>query len=316
MGGIIDHSAMRVTLALAVALAVAAAVVALPVDDGTEDVILMQTYSSGGGAVNDGNATEAAAQEEEGSPKVGKVPELIPTPPPPTPAHLAKIKHYIKKIKEFQKAKNQKWEPLVEQDLAEKLALVDSFEVPTPEELDLEAQLRKGSKPQFKVEMSLRRYDQAAAERKKQKEAEEAKGAKEVKDKAQRKQALLRENKDVAKQIAKYKQMAVSKQLMIKSKAAARAVKRAVKAEAKAKKSKHYKAFAKEYSLNESAEKAGDYPKGELGEAKKDRIVQGHIERVDTAEFDSNSADLSADERLDQKLGNDALALLAKSKKP
>merc|ERR1711968_80526 len=308
-----DHSAMRVTLALAVALAVAAAVVALPVDDGTEDVILMQTYSSGGGAVNNGSATEAAPQKEEENPKVEKVPELIPTPPPPTPAHLAKIKHYIKKIKEFQKAKNQKWEPLVEEDLAEKLALVDSFDVPTPEELDLEAQLRKGSKPQFKVEMSLRRYDQAAAERKKQKEAEEAKGAKEVKDKAQRKQALLRENKDVAKQIAKYKQMAVSKQLMIKSKAAARAVKRAVKAEAKAKKSKHYKAFEKEYSLNESAEKA---PKGELGEPKKDRIVQGHIERVDTAEFDSNSADLSADERLDQKLGNDALALLAKSKKP
>merc|ERR1711968_79207 len=311
-----DHSAMRVTLALAVALAVAAAVVALPVDDGTEDVILMQTYSSGGGAVNNGSATEAAPQKEEENPKVEKVPELIPTPPPPTPAHLAKIKHYIKKIKEFQKAKNQKWEPLVEEDLAEKLALVDSFDVPTPEELDLEAQLRKGSKPQFKVEMSLRRYDQAAADRKKMKEAEQAKGSKEIKDKAQRKQALLRENRDVAKQIAKYKQMAVSKKLMIKSKAAARDVKRAVQAEAKAKKSKHYKAFAKEYSLNESAEKAGDYPKGELGEAKKDRIVQGHIERVDTSEFDSNSADLSADERLDQKLGNDALALLAKSKKP
>merc|ERR1711998_760255 len=101
-------------------------------------------------------------------------------------------------------------------------------------------------------------------------------------------------------QIAKYKRMAVSKKLMIKSKAATRAVKRAVKAEAKAKKSKHYKAFAKEYSLNESADKAGDYPKGELGEAKKDRIVQGHIERVDTSEFDSNSADLSADGRLDR----------------
>merc|ERR1711871_1264060 len=269
--GIIDHSAMRATLALAVALAVAAAVVALPVDDGTEDVVLMQTYSSGGGgAVNNGSATEAAPQKEEENPKVEKVPELIPTPPPPTPAHLAKIKHYIKKIKEFQKAKNQKWEPLVEEDLAEKLALVDSFDVPTPEELDLEAQLRKGSKPQFKVEMSLRRYDQAAADRKKMKEAEQAKGAREIKDKAQRKQALLRENRDVAK----------------------------------------------EYSLNESAEKAGDYPKGELGEAKKDRIVQGHIERVDNSEFDSNSADLSADERLDQKLGNDALALLAKSKKP
>jgi len=304
-----------VTLALAVALAVAAAVVALPVDDGTEDVILMQTYSSGGGAVNDGNATEAAAQEEEGSPKVGKVPELIPTPPPPTPEHLAKIKHYVKKIKEFQKAKNQKWEPLVEQDLAEKLALVDSFEVPTPEELDLEAQLRKGSKPQFKVEMSLRRYNQQAADRRKMKEAEKAKGVKEMKDKAERKQALLRENKDVAKQIAKYRRMAISKKLLLQSTAAKRAVKKAVKVEAKAKKSKHYRAFAKEYSLDKSAEKEGDYPKGELGEAKKDHIIQGHIERV-SAEFDSNSADLSADEQLDQKLGNDALALLAKSKKP
>jgi len=311
---------------VAVALAVAAAVVALPVDNSVrEDVSFIQSYSSGGG-VNGASASEAAAaqaeetaEEKAKEAKVGKVAELIPTPPPPTAEHMAKVRNYIKKIKEYQTAKNQKWDPMVEEDLADKLALVDSFDVPTKEELDIEAQLRQGSKPQYRIEMSLRKYSRQAEDRKKQKEAEKAKGIQEQQEKQDRKQALEKENAEATKQIAKYRKLSVSKKLQSQTEEARMAVLSATKLEAKAKKTKHFRSFAKEYSLDKSAEKNADYPKEELGEAKKDHIIMGHIEKVtDDHEFDTNpeTANLSADERLDQKLSNDALKLLAKDKSP
>jgi len=274
-----------------IALALVAVAMALPVEQSLDDVELIQSYSSGalgGGAVGNntgvmdvGKSTNSSFAKGVASAEA-KAPVAVPTPAPPSPEHLAQIKHYINKIKEFQKTKNQKWDPFVEQDLAEKLALVDSFEVPTAEELDLQAQLRKGDKPYEKIEMSLRKFDQNAASRKAEKAAEKAKGKAEVKAKQERKLALARENKEADKQIAKYRKLAVSKQLEAKAEAAKEDVKAASKKEAKLKRSKHYKSFAKEHEVGPKAAEPKAAAGKTLGEAEGDgdHIIQAHIEKV------------------------------------
>ena len=273
---------MRASLVIAVACL--AVVMALPLEDSTSQLVDLAETAEGGNSTNATNATVAPATpaaKPAAKPAAVKVPELIPTPAPPTPEHMARIRHYVKKIEAFQKLKNQKWEPLVTQDLAENLALVDSLDVSSPGELEMEAKLRASKNPEFSVEMSLRKYDQAAGARKAEEKAKKAKGASEVREKAQRKADLEKEDREVKKTIAKYEKLAVTPQMRKNAKKARDEYKNAAKETEKLKKTKHFKTFSKEYALNKPVDGASDYPtkKEELGEAH-DHIIKGKIEKV------------------------------------
>jgi len=88
----------------------------------------------------------------------------------------AKIQQYLRKIREFQRMKKQRWDPSVEQNLAEKLVTVDGLMEQSPEEKELEAKLRKSVKGMkgTGVELSLTKRAQELDTEKKQAKAQKA----------------------------------------------------------------------------------------------------------------------------------------------
>merc|ERR1719446_149943 len=85
----------------------------------------------------------------------------------------AKVRAYISKIKKFQKLKKQKWDPETEQQLAEKLVMVDDLVKTTKQDRAIENKLRKGAPKGYNVELSLRRFAEGKSQRAKEKKAVE-----------------------------------------------------------------------------------------------------------------------------------------------
>lgn len=175
--------------------------------------------------------------------------------------HAAKIQAYVKKIKQFQKIKKQRWDPDVEQELAQDLVMVDNLMMKTSEEKDIEQKLRTGNVPGMNIELSLRRQEEHKMNEARREKAETEAKLKEVREKKHNRLRMAREERAIQRQIRKYEVIAVPKELKGKHIQAKLAYTKARKMEEMAKKSKHYREFAKEYRLNTPAEKNADYPK-------------------------------------------------------
>jgi len=241
--------------------------------------------------------------------------KMIATPPPPSPAQMALIASYMKKIKVHQEEQGQEWHPAQEEDLAEKLAFVDQVLIPTDEEQRMEVELRKPAGGLPGVEVDLKKYDQNKAQREAEEASAAASAASETKGKTQRKLDLQQEDKVVSQMIQKYRESSVDKKLEADYNAAVEGVKAAAKTEQSLKEKDSFKAFAKEYELDKPADKADDYPKEEsLGE--NDHVVIKKIETVNSDKTDANdqTANLS-DEQLDDTLSKQALKKLKALKK-
>jgi len=171
----------------------------------------------------------------------------------------AKVRAYISKIKTFQKIKKQKWDPETEQQLAEKLVMVDDLMKTTKQDRDIENKLRKGAPKGYNVELSLTRYAEGKSERVKEKKAVEKREKLEAKRKKERNQAREKEQKDIKVQITKYEKH-VPKKLMKKWNKAKKQSDNAMKEETAKKATPEMKAFSKEYALHKNVEKERDYP--------------------------------------------------------
>ena len=221
-----------------------------------------------------------------------------PTPNPAQEMQEAKKQAYLAKIKKFQQLKGQKWDPVIEEELARQLLEVDSLMDPTPAEAHLEQQLRQPAGiPGFEVEMSLRKYEQSKGMR-----AMEAKGMRkaksnESKQKRSKRRAMRKEKRAIRRQLRKYEKLSVPRSLKTKWIRAKIGYRRAVKKEKMAKKSKHFQEFSKEHRLDSPAENAPDYPGAKpqpspldqagdpnppptksLGE--EDRVIVKHMEKL------------------------------------
>jgi len=344
------------------ALAVAVVVVSgLPLDTGSpsgmEDVELLDagtTNSTGNSSAPAAasNATAApppaqAAKKSAGSQPVVKKTAMPKEPSPKDGMHQAKIQAYVAKIKQFQKLKNQKWDPDVEQDLAEKLVMVDSMMDESDEEKEIEKKLRSGNVKGMNVEMSLRKQAQAKIDKAKEDKADLGAKLKEVRQKKRASRRMMREERKIQRTIRKYKRLSVPKELKSKHIKAKIEYAKAHKMEEMAKKSKHYVEFAKEYGVDKPAEKEADYPQAgaqpapaqqstapaqqspspALGEtssvhnSEDDHIIMGHLperEYKDTADLgldepqvdteDDNDNSANEVKTMDAELSQSALA--------
>jgi hypothetical protein len=215
--------------------------------EGIEAVELMQTATAMANATTPAaNATAPKAKE----PKDKKASNM----------RQLKVNAYIKKIKEFQKIKKQRWDPADEQKLAGQLVDIDALMKTTDDERSMEAQLRTGPK-KFSVELSLRKWDEKKEQRKREKKAAEQKTKQAIRDKKERDAAFAKEQKAITAQIKKYHEMSMAGALGKKLKKAKLAYTAAVAAEKKHAGHPSVKEFRKKYRLDTPAEKEPDYPK-------------------------------------------------------
>jgi hypothetical protein len=182
--------------------------------------------------------------------------------------HAAKVQAYLSKIKEFQKLKKQKWDPLVEDDLAHKLVMVDDLLAMSPEEKEIEHKLRSEGPKNMRVEMDLGREKIEAKMKQTQAEARARMKKKEVAQKAAQAKAYSEEQKAIQKQIKKYKILAIPTELAKNYKNAATEYKAALTAEDSAKKTPEFEAFSQQHHLNRNVENNPDYPKDSAAQGK------------------------------------------------
>lgn len=172
----------------------------------------------------------------------------------------AKKQAYVAKIKKFQALKKQKWDPDVEQELAQDLMMVDDAMSTSPEEKHIEQQLRTGKVPGMNVEMDLGRLEAGAHDRKQRQKAELEAKRKAMEGKIKKAKAFAQEQKDIQAQIDKYEKLAVPQQLSDRLSEAEKAFEKASKEEADSKKSEHMQSFAEEHRVWKPAEEESDYP--------------------------------------------------------
>jgi hypothetical protein len=147
--------------------------------------------------------------------------------------------------------------------------------------------------------MSLRKYDEEGSARKAKAKTEMQTAVKEKTDKRDHKKRMKLENKQIRRQIKKYKILGIPRKLRAQWKEARKEYRRAAKLEKSAKKSKQYKQFAEEHQLNKPVEKEADYPKiggkpaeEALGEsADDDHIILGHVQVENDDGESANLAD-------------------------
>jgi len=170
-----------------------------------------------------------------------------------------KVRAYMKKIKQYQGLKKERWEPETEQKLASQLVDLDDIMKPSKNDREMEAKLRTGPK-RLQVELSLRRLHEHKDQRIREKKAVEQKQKQVEKEKADRAKALAMEEKNMAKQIKKYEKTSISKKFRKKLKDAKKEMGNALKQEDTLKKSPLVQQFSKQYGLDKPAEEEHDYP--------------------------------------------------------
>lgn len=139
---------------------------------------------------------------------------------------------------------------------------------------------------------------------------------------------MRREALAIKRTLRRYKKLAVPKELKAKHKRARRAYKRAVELEKTRKRSKHFKAFSKEYNLEGKTDapgQAGGAQAGpgsrpqELGEdankhTKHDRVMVMPVEKVVQSlghlQAHEEASEVDAADKLDAELSDDALKQL------
>jgi len=137
----------------------------------------------------------------------------------------------------------------------------------------MEAKLRTGPKG-YKVELSLRKYDDQKLQRKREKKAEEKKTKQAIREKKERDAAFAKEQKAIQAQIKKYHEDSLKGAFGKKYKKAKLAYTAAVASEKKLQGHPAVKEFRKKYRLDTPAEKEPDYPKSAAPAAKQPAAKQ------------------------------------------
>lgn len=152
--------------------------------------------------------------------------------------------------------------------------------------------------------MSLRKYDEEGSDRKAKTKSDMNTAVKEKTDKKAHKKRMKLENKQIRRQIRKYKILGIPRKLRAQWKLARKEYRRAAQREKRAKKSKHYKDFAEEHQLNKPVQSEPDYPQigkrvpptdlpaeEDMGESvDDDHIILGHVQ---VEKDDGESANLA-----------------------
>jgi len=235
-----------------------------PVDEATAFIAEVAGNSTNSAGNNTAPAPAPVVQPAKSEGKKDKKPSTM---------RGLKINAYIKKIKEFQKIKKQRWDPADEQKLAGQLVDIDELMKSTTEQKAIEKKLRVGP-PGYRVELSLKKYDEEKEERKKEKKAAEKKTKQAIRDKKEKDAAAAREEKDITAQIQKYHETALAGKLGKKLKKAKLEYNQAVMTEKKHKGTPSVKAFRKKYGLDKPAEKEPDYPKDAAAAPQKTAAAQ------------------------------------------
>jgi len=256
----------------------------------------------------------------------------------------AKINAYMRKIKLFQRLKKQRWDPIVEEELAQHLVMLDDIMQVTPEEKEIETKLRKKQNG-YGVEISLNRRSQERSTERRQKRGEKRALRKSSFADRRKKRAMAREELRTRKVLARYKKLGVPKELKVKHMMAQQQYKLAVHEEKSKKNDHHYKKFAREYGIDGKTPGTtgnadeGDAPEGdapqpagakqirstvpndthELGEDANKHTSQDHImvmpvqkvqleqDALGQLEEDSSAAQATQADKLDDSLSDAAL---------